>query len=125
MPFFISRTTDELLLDYARAGCKVMRKISSLLSGLFLILVFTVSATFTYFNSDPISISVGAWQSPSQPISVWIIGAFVLGGLIGLLFGLEIFKNLKLRAENRYLNRQLDKVKKQVLQLRGKSSTDL
>ena len=102
-----------------------MRKISSLLLGLFLILVFTASVTFTYFNSDPISISVGAWQSPSQPISVWIIGAFVLGGLIGLLFGLEIFKNLKLRAENRYLNRQLDKVKKQVLQLRGKSSTDL
>ena len=102
-----------------------MRKISSLLSGLFLILIFTASVTFTHFNSEPVSISVGAWQFPSQPISVWIIGAFVLGGLIGLLFGLEIFKNLKLRAENRYLKRQLDKAKKQVLQLRGKTSKEL
>ena len=102
-----------------------MRKISSLLSGLFLILVFAASVTFTYFNLEPISISVGAWQFSSQPISVWIIGAFVLGGLIGLLFGLEIFKNLKLRVENRYLNRQLDKANKQVLQVRGKSSKNL
>ena len=102
-----------------------MRKIRSLLSGLFLILVFTASVVFTYFNSQPISISVGAWQFPSQPISVWIIGAFVLGGLIGLLFGLGIFKNLKLRAKNRHLNRQLDKAKKQVLLLRGKNSGNL
>ena len=103
----------------------MQRNISRLLSGLFLILGFTASVTFTYFNSDPISISVGAWQFPSQPISVWIIGAFVLGGLIGLLFGLEIFYILILSADIRYLNRLLDKVKKQVLQLRGKSSTDL
>ena len=102
-----------------------MRKIRSLLSGLFLILVFTASVVFTYFNSQPISISVGAWQFPSQPISVWIIGAFVLGGLIGLLLGLGIFKNLKLRAKNRHLNRQLDKAKKQMPLLRGKNSGNL
>lgn len=102
-----------------------MRKIRSLLSGLFIILVFAASVAFTYFNSEPISISVGAWQFPSQPISVWIMGAFVLGGLIGLLFGLGIFKNLKLRVKNRHLNRQLDKAKKQVLLLRGKNSGNL
>jgi lipopolysaccharide assembly protein A len=102
-----------------------MRKITSLLSGLFLILVFTASITFTYFNTTPVSISVGAWEFPSQPVSVWIIGAFVIGGALGLLLGLGIFKNLKSRTEIRRLSKQLDDAKHEVSQLRAMSLKDL
>ena len=102
-----------------------MRKITSLLSGLFLILVFTASITFAYFNSTPVSISVGAWEFPSQPVSVWIIGAFVIGGAVGLLLGLGIFRNLKSRTEIRRLNKQLADAKQEVSQLRTTSLKDI
>ncbi len=102
-----------------------MRKITNLLSGLFLILVFTASITFSYFNTTPISISVGAWEFPAQPVSVWIIGAFVSGGLLGLLLGIGFFKNLKSRSEIKKLSKQLVDAKQEVSQLRAISLKDL
>ena len=102
-----------------------MRQIARLLSGLFLISVFAVSVTFTYFNSTPIIIYFGNWQLPSQPVSVWIIGAFVSGGSLGLLLGLGIFRNLKSRSEIRRLRKSLEQSELEVKQLRSMSVTDL
>ncbi|SVD09328.1 uncharacterized protein METZ01_LOCUS362182, partial [marine metagenome] len=39
-----------------------MRKITKILSGFFLITVFGVSTTFSYFNTAPVSIAFGNWQ---------------------------------------------------------------
>ncbi|NKB31595.1 MAG: DUF1049 domain-containing protein [Pseudomonadales bacterium] len=102
-----------------------MRKISNLLSDLFLILVFTASITFSYFNTTPVQISVGAWEFPAQPVSIWIIGAFVIGGTIGLLLGMGIFKNLKSKSEIKRLSKQLAEAKQEVSQLRAMSLKDL
>jgi len=102
-----------------------MRKIGSLLSGLFLILVFVISITFSYFNNTPVAIVFGSWQLSSQPVSVWIISAFVTGGTIGLLLGLGIFRNLKSRSEIRRLTKQLSEAKQEVDQLRAISLKDL
>lgn len=102
-----------------------MRKISNLLSGLFLILVFTASITFSYFNTTPVVISIGAWVLPAQPVSVWIVGAFVSGGALGLLLGIGIFKNLKSRTEIKRLNKQLEDAKEEVSKLRSMSLRDL
>jgi len=85
----------------------LMRQLTQLLSGFFLLLVFGVSVTFTYYNSIPVSISVGSWQLQPQPVSAWIIGAFVSGGLLGLLFGLGLFRNLKSRVKIRRLTKAL------------------
>ena len=54
-----------------------MRKLGHLLSGLFLVLVFVLSIIFSYFNTTPVSIGFANWEFSAQPISVWIIGAFV------------------------------------------------
>lgn len=102
-----------------------MHKIINLLSGLFLILVFTASITFSYFNTTPVSISIGAWNFPAQPVSIWIIGAFVVGGAIGLLLGLGFFRNLKARSEIKKLNKQLADAKQEVAQLRAMTLKDL
>ncbi len=91
-----------------------MRKIAKILSGLFLITVFGVSTTFSYFNTAPVSIVFGNWQLSPQPVSVWIIGAFVAGGSIGLLLGLGIFRQLKSRTEIRRLRKQLKAAKQEV-----------
>ncbi len=91
-----------------------MRKIGKILSGLFLITVFGISITFSYLNTAPVSIVLGNWQLSAQPVSVWIIGAFVAGGSIGLLLGLGIFRQLKSRAEIRRLRKQLKAAKQEV-----------
>ena len=102
-----------------------MRKIGRLLSGFFLILVFVASTAFTYFNTTPVSIAFGNWQLTAQPVSVWIIGAFVVGGSLGLLLGLGLFRNLKSRSEIRKLNKQLTDARQEVGQLRAVSLKDL
>ncbi len=102
-----------------------MRQITQLLSGFFLLLVFAASVTFSYFNSTPVGIGIGSWQLSPQPVSVWIIGAFVSGGLLGLLLGLGIFRNLKSRAEIRRLHKALNDAEFEVSQLRSLSIKDI
>ncbi|HIF86996.1 MAG TPA: DUF1049 domain-containing protein [Gammaproteobacteria bacterium] len=101
-----------------------MRKIAHLLSGFFLILVFVASITFSFFNSTPIIITFGNWAFPAQPVSVWIIGAFVSGGLIGLLLGMGFLRTMKSKSEIRRLTRQLADAKQEVSQLRTMSLKD-
>jgi len=102
-----------------------MRQLTQLLSAFFLLLVFAVSITFSYYNSTPVTISMGSWQFQELPLSVWIIGAFVSGGLLGLLLGLGLFRNLKSRAEIRRLNKDLAEAKEEVSKLRSLSLRDL
>ena len=102
-----------------------MHKIGRLLSGFFLILVFIASVTFSYFNNTAIVISYGSYQFPAQPVSVWIIGAFVLGGVLGLLLGLRLFAHLKTRVELRRLQKELKAAREEVGRLRSLSLQDL
>lgn len=102
-----------------------MRQISRLLSAFFLLLVFAVSVTFSYFNSTEVVISFASWQFPSQPVSVWVIGAFVCGGSLGLLLGLGIIRNLKSRTETRRLRKLLAASEKELKQLRTNTIKDL
>ena len=50
---------------------------------------------------------------------------FVIGGTIGLLLGMGIFKNLKSKSEIRRLRKQLDEAGQEVSQLRTMSLKDL
>lgn len=102
-----------------------MRQLTRLLSAFFLLLVFAVSITFSYYNSTPVGISMGSWQLQPLPLSVWIIGAFVSGGLLGLLLGVGIFRNLKSRAEIRRLRKDLTDAKEEVSKLRSLSLRDV
>jgi uncharacterized integral membrane protein len=102
-----------------------MQKITNLLSGLFLILVFIVSIVFTYFNSTPVSIAFGSWQFAPVPVSVWIIGAFVSGAALGLLLGSGFFSALKARADIRRLTKQLKAASAEANQLRSTSIKDV
>ncbi len=102
-----------------------MRKLGNLFSGLFLVLVFVASITFSYFNATPVAISFGNLEFPALPVSVWIIGAFVSGGIIGLLLGLGIFRRLRSRSEMRRMKKELTAAKQELKQLRSVSLRDL
>ena len=101
-----------------------MRQLTQLLSGFFLLLVFAVSVTFTFYNSVPVTIGIGSWQFQPQPVSVWIIGAFVSGGLLGLLLGLGLFRNVKSRVEIRRLTKALIEAEQKVSSLHSLSLLD-
>ena len=91
-----------------------MRQFTQFLSGVFLLLVFAASVTFTYYNSIPVTIGIGPWQSQPLPVSILIIGAFVSGGLLGLLLGLGLLRNLKSRVEIRRLTKALMEAEEEV-----------
>jgi len=101
-----------------------MHKLTQLFSGIFLVLVFIASITFSYFNTTPVAIAFASWQFREQPVSVWIIGAFVSGGLLGLLLGLGLFRNMKSRSEIRRLTRQLEQARQEVAELRATPRKD-
>lgn len=102
-----------------------MRKLAHLLSGFFLILVFAASITFSYFNPLPVTIIFGNWEFSPLPVSVWIIGAFVCGGLIGLLLGLGLFRNIRSRTENKRLKKKLEGATSEANKLRAMTLKDL
>ena len=83
-----------------------------------------LSVTFTFYNSVPVTIGIGSWQFQPQPVSVWIIGAFVSGGLLGLLLGLGLFRNVKSRVEIRRLTKALIEAEQKVSSLHSLSLLD-
>ncbi len=102
-----------------------MRNLSNLLSGFFLLSVFIAAITFTYFNTESVSIAFGTVVFSPLPVSAWIIGAFVFGGALGLLLGLNFFYRLKSRAELKRLTKELENARREVKQLRKLALRDL
>jgi len=102
-----------------------MRKLINLLSGLFLVLVFLAAITFSYYNTTPVALLFGSWESASQPVSVWIIAAFVGGGSLGLLLGLGFLHKRQSGSDARRLQKELGEAKQEVRKLRALSLKDL
>lgn len=102
-----------------------MQKLANILSGLFLILVFLAAIIFAYYNTAPIGLTFGNWQFAARPLSVWVIGAFVCGGMLGFFTGLGIFRTLRSAAETRRLKKELEQTKREVRKLGALSLKDL
>jgi uncharacterized integral membrane protein len=102
-----------------------MRKLANLLSGLILVLVFLAAITFSYFNTTPVSLKFGNLVLAAQPVAVWIIAAFVIGGGLGLLLGLGLFRSLRSGAELRRNRKELAAAKQELNKLRAMSLRDL
>jgi putative membrane protein len=80
-----------------------MNRLFDFLVWLFLFLVFLASVGFAVINTEEVYLSVGFAVFGPHPFSVWVIIAFVLGGLTGLVLGAGIFRVLRLRIEIRRL----------------------
>ena len=89
-----------------------MRSIGRLLTALVLISVFATSIAFIYLNPTPIIITIGVFDFVELPVSFWIIGAFVLGGLLGLIFSFGWVRNIALRSKIVRLTNELKRTKR-------------
>ena len=83
-----------------------MKTFGRLLFYLVLVLVLLFWTVFTVYNPDPLTLRLLNWQTMSLPISVWLLGAFTLGGIGGILLcaggyfkGRAAQKDLKLELE--------------------------
>ena len=88
-----------------------MRSISRLLTATVLVFVFVTSIVFVHLNPTPVIITIGIFDFVKLPVSIWIVGAFVFGGVLGLLFSLGWFRNLILRSKINNLNNKLKRIK--------------
>lgn len=90
-----------------------MKTFGRLLFYLVLVAVLLFWTVFTVYNPDPLALKLLNWQSMSLPISVWLLGAFTLGGLGGILLcaggyfkGKAAQKDLKLELERQYVEEE-------------------
>ncbi len=82
-----------------------MKTIKGIATAILLVFVFTISVIFVRFNSGLTSILIGDYKILELPLSVLVLGTFVTGSLLGLLFGLRLIKVFKLKAEIRQLKK--------------------
>ncbi len=84
-----------------------MNKLVRFCTWIFLFLVFLASIAFSFFNTQLVSLSFGFMVMSPQPLSLWVVLAFALGGLFGLCLGAGFFRNWRSRAELQALRDQL------------------
>jgi uncharacterized integral membrane protein len=93
-----------------------MRKLVQLIAGLFLLLVLVLSLVFLRANDAPAALSFGRWETGEQAIGLWVVSAFVLGCVLGLLVGLRLFRSLLNRVEIAKLRRRIEKLEREKVQ---------
>lgn len=78
---------------------------------LILLAIVLLGFVFSNYNPTEVPLWIGFELSP-QRVGVWLILAFALGGIIGLLLGFGFFRRIKYRVELYQLRAQLKKVEK-------------
>ena len=102
-----------------------MQRLVRFLAWLFLLLVFSASIAFSFFNTTAVALSFGFFELPEQPVALWVIGAFVLGGLCGLMLGSGFMRNIKARYQFNRLQKKLTLSEKEVARLKALTLKDL
>ena len=70
-----------------------MKTMKGIATAILLVFLYLRSAAiFVRFNSELTSIVIGDYKLLEFPLSVIVLGAFVFGSLLGLLFGLRLMK---------------------------------
>lgn len=91
-----------------------MHRLLRIFSWIFLLLVFLAGILFSFFNTEPVALSFGFTVMEPMPLSVWVIAAFALGGLIGLVLGAGLFRGMRTRIEMQRLIRKVETLEKEL-----------
>ena len=91
------------------------------IKGLFiLVMLFLVALWGIYFSSQnvqPVALNLVFWQLPEASVSIWVVGGFALGGILGLAMGLLMIARLK--AQKMRVSRDLARCQKELAGLRA------
>ncbi|GAB5451752.1 MAG: hypothetical protein Hals2KO_20800 [Halioglobus sp.] len=92
---------------------KLLRKLITLLLVLAMIGVGTL---FALQNQAPVPLDVLVYTFSPQSLALWVLGAFALGGVVGMLVSSAIM--VRLRASLGASRRQLEKTRLELAKLR-------
>lgn len=90
-----------------------MTQLARTFSLLFLVLIFLISIGFSFFNTQQIALSFGFVVLSPQPLAVWVLSAFALGGVLGLALGAGIFRQWRAAREIERLRTELTRLEQQ------------
>lgn len=91
---------------------------------IILIAIILAGFVFSSFNTAEVPLWLGVEFSP-QPVGLWLIIAFVLGGVIGLVLGFGLFNRIKNQVQIRQLKTRLRKAEKELDSLRNLPLKDI
>lgn len=83
-----------------------MQFIGKLLMGALLLILFIAALIYGSDNSTPVPLAFLGWETGAWPVAWWVICAFLLGGLGGVLLGSAL--NVSLRMRLRKTRKELD-----------------
>jgi len=65
----------------------IMTKLARAISLVLVVLIFLLSVGFSFFNTQQVALSFGFLVLAPQPVALWVLSAFVIGGFFGLALG--------------------------------------
>ncbi len=77
-----------------------MRWLKTLLLVVLCLVILFVGILFTIHNTDKVSIDLILVQLPQASLSLWLIAAFVCGGILGILLSSVAVLGLKTRLRS-------------------------
>ena len=93
-----------------------MRSIQRLLVAVLLLAVLAFGVLFSIQNTDKAALDLLIIQLPEQRVSLWVLLAFAVGGLVGLLVSSAAI--IRLKSQSLLLQRKLDRREKELSNLR-------
>jgi uncharacterized integral membrane protein len=114
--------TDNRLADSAKLHQEFlsMKSLHTFITVLVVIMVMLAGFLFTLNNTLPVSVWLGI-ELPPVALGIWVLGAFITGGFIGLLLGAGLLRRLiaKIRAQKAQARlmqqeKEIDNLKQQV-----------
>lgn len=93
-----------------------MRWIKRVLTVLILALVLAAGLLFSLQNGTAVPVDLLVYHTAERPVSVWLLVAFTLGGVLGLVVGSAAL--VKVQGSRLRLRRQLEACEKELAQLK-------
>lgn len=97
-----------------------MRLLTRLLLLVLLVVVFLAGMMFTFQNTQEIPLDLFFVKLPPAALSVWVLSAFAIGGILGVVFTLGVA--VKVKTGKIAVQRQLKKAEKTVQKLEGQAA---
>ncbi len=93
-----------------------MRFLKRLIIVLLMLCVLLLGIMFTIHNMTPVTIDLIFFTLPEASLSLWILGAFALGGFVGVVLSSVMLMSLKTRLY--YLNKKIASTREELNKLR-------
>lgn len=97
-----------------------MARVRKFVLVVLIILLLLVALVFSLNNRTPVSINFLTWQTPELSLAVWLIGALVLGALLGMVVG--SLASYRSGSRRKHLERKLENSQKALVHQRSGSA---